>query len=152
MSDVYILQNQQQYFLNRQKEWIDGRDLGSLYKTPYKDEAINLQFEISSKDYTQRIKVIGCKVNERGLPIIADDHLATGIIPDYESAGSAEAIALSTILGRMVDDFTTAEPELIFEQDEPALAEDEQQDLLDSDNNNVSTEPSESENPQRSLL
>jgi hypothetical protein len=70
MSELFILQNHNNLFLGKQKEWLDGRDPGSLFKTPYKDEAVNQMFEISSKDYTQRIKVLACKVSDKGLPVI----------------------------------------------------------------------------------
>lgn len=75
MSDIFILQNQDQLFLGKQKEWLDGRDPGSLFKTLHKDEAINQMVEISAKDYTQRIKVLPCSVNEKGLPLIAEELL-----------------------------------------------------------------------------
>jgi len=70
MAELFILQNQDKLFLGRQNQWLDGRDLASLYKTEHKDEAVNQLFESSSKDYTQRIKLIGCEANEKGLPII----------------------------------------------------------------------------------
>ncbi len=70
MSELFILQNQDKLFLGRQNNWLDGRDLAALYKTVHKDEAINQMFEASSKDYRQRIKVLICNANEKGLPII----------------------------------------------------------------------------------
>jgi hypothetical protein len=70
MSDLFILQNQDKLFLGKQNNWVDGRDLNALFKTVHKDEAINQMFEASSKDYKQRIKVITCTANEKGLPII----------------------------------------------------------------------------------
>lgn|SRR5690606_26563981 len=70
MSDVFILQNQDNLLLGKNKEWLDGRDPGGLFKTLHKDEAINQMVESSSKDYTQRIKVLCCSVNEKGLPVI----------------------------------------------------------------------------------
>lgn len=70
MTEIFILQNQAKLFLGKQNQWLDGRDLLSLYKTEHKDEAVNQLFEASSKDYTQRIKLICCAVNEKGLPII----------------------------------------------------------------------------------
>lgn len=70
MSELYILQNQEKLFLGKQNNWVDGRDLAALYKTAHKDEAINQMFEASSKDYKQRIKVISCSANEKGLPLI----------------------------------------------------------------------------------
>ncbi len=77
MSELFILQNQENLFFSKQKDWVDGRDLNSLFKSPYKDEAINQMVEISAKDYRQRIKVIKCGVNDKGLPTIDPD-----IMPD----------------------------------------------------------------------
>jgi hypothetical protein len=70
MSELFILQNQEKLFLGKQNNWLDGREPGALFKTAYKDEAINQMFEASSKDYRQRIKIIGCSANEKGLPVI----------------------------------------------------------------------------------
>ncbi len=77
MSELFILQNQDKLFFSKHKEWVDGRDLNSLFKSAYKDEAINEMVEISAKDYRQRIKVIRCVANEKGLPTIDPD-----ILPD----------------------------------------------------------------------
>lgn len=73
MSEIFILQNQDKLFLGRQNNWLDGRDLAALYKTAHKDEAINQMFEASSKDYKQRIKVVSCNPNEKGLPLLDPD-------------------------------------------------------------------------------
>lgn len=70
MSELFILQNQDKLFLGRQNNWLDGRDLAALYKTAHKDEAINQMVEASSKDYKQRIKILSCSANEKGLPLI----------------------------------------------------------------------------------
>lgn len=70
MSELFILQNQAKLFLGKQNNWVDGRDLNALYKTPHKDEAINQMVEVSSKDYTQRIKIVPCAPNDKGLPLI----------------------------------------------------------------------------------
>lgn len=70
MNQTFILQNQDNHFFGKSKEWVDGYDANSVFKTPHKDEAINQMVEISSKDYKQRIKIITCDVDEKGLPII----------------------------------------------------------------------------------
>lgn len=70
MSELFILQNQDKLFLGRQNNWLDGRDLAALYKTAHKDEAINQMVEASAKDYRQRIKILSCGANEKGLPLI----------------------------------------------------------------------------------
>lgn len=75
MTELYILRNHEGYFWGKQKEWLDGRDRGALYKTPHKDEAVNQMVEISAKDFEQRIKVLPCRADERGLPLLAEDDL-----------------------------------------------------------------------------
>jgi len=73
MNQTFILQNQAQLFFGKNKEWVDGYDANAVFKTPHKDEAVNQMFEITSKDYTQRVKVLACELNEKGLPIIPAD-------------------------------------------------------------------------------
>lgn len=75
MKNVFILQNQHQAFLNKHSEWVDGRDANVLFRTQHKDEAINQMVEVSSRDYTQRVHLLECEVNDRNNPIIADQHL-----------------------------------------------------------------------------
>jgi hypothetical protein len=70
MSELFILQNQHKLFLGKQNAWVDGQDPNVLYKTPYKDEAINQMVEVSAKDYTQRIRIVPCNPDEKGLPDI----------------------------------------------------------------------------------
>ncbi len=79
MSTVFVLQNQLKHFLSKQKTWVSGRDAKVIYLTPHKDEAINQMFEVSSKDYTQRLKVLSCELSEKRLPVIDEDDL-----PDLE--------------------------------------------------------------------
>jgi hypothetical protein len=75
MSELFILQNDEQLFLSKQNAWVDGRDLNQLYKSPYKDEAINQMVEVSSKDFRQRIKVLSCSANDKGLPQLEPEWL-----------------------------------------------------------------------------
>lgn len=70
MNQIFILQNQDKLFFGKNKEWLDGYDANNLFKTTYKDEAINQMVEISAKDYQQRVKIISCDADEKGLPCI----------------------------------------------------------------------------------
>lgn len=56
--------------MGKQNQWVDGRELNSIYKTAYKDEAINQMVEVGAKDFTQRIKVVSCSANDKGLPLL----------------------------------------------------------------------------------
>ncbi len=88
MKNVFILQNQHQAFLNKHNEWVDGRDANALFRTPHRDEAINQMFEVSSKDYTQRVHLLECELNDRNNPVIADEHLPP-LSPVMEANASA---------------------------------------------------------------
>lgn len=70
MNQTFILQNQDKLFFGKSKEWVDGYDANAVFKTPHKDEAVNQMFEITSKDYKQRVKVIACELDEKALPVI----------------------------------------------------------------------------------
>ena len=73
---VYIIQNQDKLLLGRQRQWLDGREPGALYKTPHKDEAVNEMFEINARDYSQRLVLVHCPLNDKGLP-----HLDPSTLP-----------------------------------------------------------------------
>lgn len=133
MSELFILQNQDKLFFGKQKDWLDGRDPGSLYKTPHKDEAINQLVEVSSKDYTQRIKVLACAANDKGLPAIDEELLP----PPQPKAPKAQATLALEADAQLVDDEpeieadTPADEELEFSTDaEPEDKEDSQTSLL----------------------
>lgn len=80
MSEVnalYLLQNQDKLFLSKAKDWVDATDRASLYRSRYKDEAINQLVETNSKDVTQRIRCVECEAGAKGQPIIDP-----GIMPE----------------------------------------------------------------------
>ncbi|WP_020207498.1 hypothetical protein [Gilvimarinus chinensis] len=85
MSEVYIIQNQDKLFLGKQRTWLDGRDPAALYRSPHKDEAVNEKFEINAKDYTQRVKLVACGLNERGQPAIDPDILPPPLPKEKET-------------------------------------------------------------------
>lgn len=75
MNQIYLLQNQDKLFLSKHDEWLDGRDLGSLYKARHRDEALNRLFEVNAKDYSQRIHLLECAIKPNGLPLIDPEQL-----------------------------------------------------------------------------
>ncbi|MEX1031848.1 MAG: hypothetical protein WDZ30_00665 [Cellvibrionaceae bacterium] len=75
MDQIYLLQNQDKLFLGKHNEWLDGRDLGSLYKSHHKDEALNQLCEANIKDYSQRIQILSCTAKANGLPHIDAEQL-----------------------------------------------------------------------------
>ncbi len=72
---MYILHNQDGYFLTKSGDWSDGREPAPLFKTIHKDEAINQLFEVNSKDYNLRISLLECEVNSKNMPLIPAEKL-----------------------------------------------------------------------------
>ena len=70
MASVFVVKNQLGLFLNKQQEWVDGRDNHTLYRTAHKDEAINTVFEVSSRDIYLRAEAFGCECDEKGNPLV----------------------------------------------------------------------------------
>jgi hypothetical protein len=95
MSQIFILQNQNKHFFGKNKEWVDGFDPNVLFKTPHKDEAINQMVEISSKDYLQRVKILSCEIDEKGLPTIDIDLMPAPLPKVAKPARSANSPSTS---------------------------------------------------------
>lgn len=70
MSDFYIVKNQNGLFASKQKEWVDGSEPKLLFRSPHKDEALNVVFEVSSKDIYVRAQVVSCQLDDKKHPII----------------------------------------------------------------------------------
>lgn len=70
MTEVYILQNNDRLFLNKHKEWVDSSEAASLYRTTFRDDAINTKVEITVKAPNFRISIISCTLNDKGIPCL----------------------------------------------------------------------------------
>ena len=68
MGTIFVIQNQYGHYLNKQSEWVDGRDKRTLYRTVHRDEAVNTVFELSSKDVALRAAPLECEVDENNHP------------------------------------------------------------------------------------
>ena len=82
---MYILHNQDGYFLTKSGDWVDGRELAPIFKTIHKDEAINQLFEVNSKDHNLRISLLECEVNSKNMPLIPTDKLPPALEVATES-------------------------------------------------------------------
>lgn len=70
MSKVFVVVNQHGLFADKHKEWTDGREPKLLFRSQHKDEAINLVFELSSKDIYIRAEAIEVDINEKKHPVV----------------------------------------------------------------------------------
>lgn len=90
MSNVFLLHNQHQYFLAKDKSWVDGREPQVLYKTRLKDEALNQLFEANTQDADLRIQLVECPLNSKGLPEI-DPAWLPPIVPAEPKSHNCES-------------------------------------------------------------
>jgi hypothetical protein len=65
---VFILQNQQEQFLTKSLEWLNGCEKSQLFKTPHRDIALNQLMELNAKDVQLRVKIISCELDKSGNP------------------------------------------------------------------------------------
>lgn len=70
MTEYFVVKNQHGQYINKQKEWVDGSEPKSLYRSKYKDEAINLVVELSAKDINLRAMTCPCELNDKLQPIV----------------------------------------------------------------------------------
>ena len=70
MSDLFVIRNQLGHYWGKSKAWVDGRDTRTVQRLKYQDEAVNLLFELSSKDVDLRGEVVTATVDERGEPLV----------------------------------------------------------------------------------
>lgn len=123
MKQVFVLQNQNKQFLNKQGEWCDGREAKTLYNTEFKDEAINQQFEVSSKDYTLRVTLLRCKLDERRIPQIPSDNLPDAMEMPMEPASEAPDTVVEPVVEPVVAEVSTV-ADMFAGQDDVGAAND----------------------------
>lgn len=70
MIEYFVVKNQHGQYINKQKEWVDGSEPKSLYRSKYKDDAINLVVELSAKDINLRAMAFSCELNDKLQPIV----------------------------------------------------------------------------------
>ena len=116
MTQTFILQNQDKLFFGKNKEWVDGYDANSVFKTPHKDEAVNQMFEITSKDYKQRVKIILCELDDKAHPII-DADIMPAPLPKVPKPPKAGTDLFAEAAPAQADEELEPEEELTFSPD-----------------------------------
>lgn len=68
--NFYIIKNQYNQYISKQREWLDGSEPKLLFKTKNHDEALNWVFELSLKDTQLRAFAETCELDDKLLPIV----------------------------------------------------------------------------------
>jgi hypothetical protein len=65
---LFIIQNHQGEFLDKQLNWAPPGDIGNLFHTPHRDVALNQLIELNARDVQLRAGVVTCSADEKGRP------------------------------------------------------------------------------------
>ena len=87
---MYVIRNQNQLFLSKSGEWLSHHEVKSLFRTEFKDEAVNQKIELTVKDAELRLNVIEVEADTKGQPLIPQENE----IPEHAQMASAEETAL----------------------------------------------------------
>lgn len=102
MQNLFLIHNQDGYFLGKSGDWLDGREPTQLFRTLHKDEAVNQLFEANSQNVELRLSLLECPAKNRLIPNIPEDKMPPPILkPEVDK---------------------TEEPEQVFAEDEANAA------------------------------
>ncbi|NQX88179.1 MAG: hypothetical protein HRT77_05915 [Halioglobus sp.] len=71
MADIFVVRNQLGHYWGKKKCWVDGWNPESILHWTYQDEALNMLFELSSRDVQLRGEVVATALSEKGVPQVA---------------------------------------------------------------------------------
>lgn len=78
MTTYYLLKNQKTQYLTKSGEWIYAAEgIKTIYFSQYRDEAINSKIELTVKNADLRVEIVETLLDDRRLPVVADDDLFT---------------------------------------------------------------------------
>jgi hypothetical protein len=88
----FILKNQDGHYWGRAQEWVDGADRTRVAAYKHRDEASNLVFELSSKDFGLRVDVLEVALKDSKLPKLTVSQIALPGLEDDEEENSEPAV------------------------------------------------------------
>ena len=92
MERHFILKNQDGHYWGRAKECVDGADRTRVAAYKHRDEASNLVFELSSKDFGLRVDVLEVALKDSKLPKLTVSQIALPGLEDDEEENSEPAV------------------------------------------------------------
>jgi len=94
---VFVIRNQHGLYLTRQNEWVDGHDAGPLFKSAFRDIALNTLIELNAKDIELRGVIMEVDVNDKGLPRITVGDLMEAATSGTDAATDSSDDLLTAI-------------------------------------------------------
>ena len=68
MKSLFVIRNQNQHYLGKHGEWLDGSHPAALFRTPHRDVALNQLFETNIRDFDLRGEILSCPADAHGYP------------------------------------------------------------------------------------
>tara|TARA_R100000687_G_C6436549_1_gene158393 strand:- start:4 stop:342 length:339 start_codon:yes stop_codon:yes gene_type:complete len=109
MATTFVIQNQNGHYWSKQKDWCDGRDRRTVFRTVDKVDAINLVFELSSKDVGLRANHLECDVDDFGNPQIEASAIPLPVAAEAED--SADEDGTETHSQKAAEPLENSEPQ-----------------------------------------
>lgn len=91
MDHSFILKNQDGHYWGRSKEWVDGSDRSRVAQYKHRDEASNMVFELSSKDFGLRAEILKMTLKDGKIPKLTISQIALPGLEEDIEVDSAEA-------------------------------------------------------------
>ena len=92
MDRSFILKNQDGHYWGRGKEWVDGSDRSRVAQYKHRDEASNTVFELSSKDFGLRAKILEMTLKEGKLPKLSVSQIPLPGLEEEREEEDLEAV------------------------------------------------------------
>ena len=70
MKTLYVIRNQNQHYLGRRGEWLDGSHVPALFRTEHRDVAVNELVEVNLRDFDLRGEIIGVEAEGGDYPVV----------------------------------------------------------------------------------
>jgi hypothetical protein len=68
MSKVFIIKNQDNHYLDKHDEWVDGSEAAQVFRSPHRDIALNKLIDQNIRDVSIRGELIQCELDSHNQP------------------------------------------------------------------------------------
>ena len=96
MSNVYILQSQNNLYLSKSGDWASGDDSKILFRTQHKDEAINQKVELTVKQPELRVNIGIAQLGDNGKLTLQQAQKV--ILPEHAPATEIKNVCESELI------------------------------------------------------
>ena len=70
MKTIFVIRNQNNHYLGRHGEWVDGSHVPAMFRTEHRDVAVNELVEVNLRDFNLRGEILACEADDDGNPLV----------------------------------------------------------------------------------